>query len=98
MRRVDDGAIGLVQEISGELRITYPQMGETLIAPKKEVWEPVLLPKMRLRAEEMRLVAWAADSKLRALTNHTPDKFWEAPPAQAFDQGLFDLIVEYLGR
>lgn len=109
MVRTDDGMRGTVELVSmpglfeqqdyKELRIVYFDRGEKRIAGKREVWEPEKAPSRKLLAEEIGLVAFAADQQLRALDSNSPFRWWEmSKPKTLHDPGLVDLITEYLQK
>lgn len=106
MVRTDDGMRGVVELVSmpgfeqyEELRIVYTDRGEKRIAGKREVWEVEKAPSRKLLAEEIGLVAFAADQQLRALDSNSPFRWWEmSKPKTLHDPGLVDLITEYLQK
>lgn len=108
MVRVDDGMRGVVERVEmpqapgyTELRIVYTDRGERRLAGKRERWEPVTSPPRNLRAEEIALVAHAADARLRAIDNHEAYRWWDDVHLSArvpHDPGLVRLIAEYLAK
>lgn len=98
MTRTRDGVMGVVETVADEPRIAYLLYGDKIYAPRSEAWEPADPPTWPLRQEEILDVAMAADSMLRSLVMHQPNRFWEPPSETAFDPGLVKVVSEYLGR
>lgn len=108
MVRADDGMRGTVELVAmpgfeqhQELRIVYTDRGEQRIAGKRELWEPVTSPPRNLRAEEIALVAHAADARLRAIDNHEAYRWWDDVHLSArvpHDPELVRVITEYLEK
>lgn len=99
MVRLDDGMKGVVAQNGPELRIVYIDRGEERMALRSEKWVPDELHPGPLRPEEKMIVAWWADRALRAYETNTVFKTWETPDVEndeCYDQGLVELIVEYL--
>lgn len=98
MVRADDGMMGVVERLEGELRVTYSDRGEKFTAPKSEKWAQAFPPKNPLRIEEMVEVARRADQILKAIERHEPLKYWEPLDLdkRPHDEGLVKVIVEYL--
>ena len=105
MIRTDDGMKGEVElvqvpgfEAEFEKRVVYMDRGEKRVAGKREVWEPEKAPPKKLRGDEIVLVACAADRMLRAVDRNELHQWWANGPNDIHDQGLFDLIADYLGK
>lgn len=98
MIRVDDGQRGTVATLNGELRITYLDHGEMVVAPKSEKWVVEAQPRHPMRAEEKLEIALWADKALRAIELHEPMRHWEKPSLsdEPYDAGLVLAIVAYL--
>lgn len=99
MVRLDDGMKGVVAQNGPELRIVFVDRGEERMAPRSEKWVPDELHPGPLRPEEKMTIAWWADRALRAYETNTVLKHWEKPDFEVdevYDQGLFQLIIEYL--
>lgn len=104
-QRMVRGSDGMAGEVVGGIhderfRIAFKDRGQWVMVPSHQEsdWAPALKPVKTLRDEEKKLVAQAADAKLRALVLHEPDRFWEPPPEDPFDGGLFQVIMEYLSK
>lgn len=96
MVRVDDGMRGVVELVEGENRIVYVDRGERLVAPKREKWVAEETRRPPLRHEEILEVAMQADRALRAIDKHEPLRWWEPARGQIYDQGLVQVITDYL--
>lgn len=98
MIRIDDGQRGTVASLNGELRITYLDHGEMVVAPKSEKWEVEDHAPRPMRAEEKLEIALWADKALRAAEKHEPMRHWEKPSLadEPHDPGLVLAIVAYL--
>lgn len=98
--RVDDGMRGVVRrDERGNPQIVYLDRGSEVIAERKEHWELDPQPFRRLRAEEIREIASAADRILRAMDEGSASPlYWlRAAPRDSYDPELVDLITDYLG-
>lgn len=107
MIRQDDGMLGVVEMTSppgierfSEARIVYYDRGERRVASKLEKWDVRQEPGARMRAEEMLLVAYAADRQLEAIDKHQPDRHWEplSERRSIHELGLVNTITEYLRK
>lgn len=98
MIRIEDGKIGRVELMSEEPRIVWHDRGTLIVASKLEKWQPADIPRGKLRDEEIRAVAVAADRELRCIERNEPRKFWEPLriTEATYDQGLINVITEYL--
>jgi hypothetical protein len=98
MVRLEDGVKGVVGQNGPELRIFWEDRGEQLMAAKSEKWEPDTIRSGKMRSEETHLVALYADRALRAVEQHEPLKWWDAPrPSEPiYCAGLVKVIEEYL--
>jgi len=100
MVRLDDGMQGTVAQDGPELRIVYLDRGEERMAAKSERWRVDELVPGPLRPSERFLIAATCDRALRAYECNEPHKYWETIPLtyRAYDEGLMDVIDEYLIR
>lgn len=98
MVRIEDGKIGRVELMSEEPRILYFDRGTAVVASKLEKWALADVSRGKLRDEEIRLVAVAADRELRCIERNEPRKFWEPLKLldPTHDQGLINVITAYL--
>jgi hypothetical protein len=98
MMRVEDGVLGRVELMSEEPRIVFYDRGTMVVASKLEKWALADVSRGKLRDEEIRAVAVAADREVRCIERNEPRKFWE--PLRIvdpiYDQGLINVITEYL--
>lgn len=98
MIREGDGMLGVVTcGKDGVARVAYKDRGEWHIASGKEVWAADDPPPGKLLESEKRAVAMAADEVLRSIVLHKPNRFWQEPSAEPFDEKLVRVVVEYLG-
>jgi hypothetical protein len=98
VRRLTDGQQAVIgTDTFGKRRALYRLHGQDHVAPAADQWEPAAPPLLPLLPEEAIQVARAADSKLRAIRLHQPDRWWETRDV-AFDPELVRLILEHLSR
>jgi hypothetical protein len=98
MVRMSDGMRGIVIDEGGELRISFRDRGEYLLAGKQEKWVRDDPPPTKLRMEEMLEIAHEADAALRAIAEHEPLRWWERKEGPPYDPALVALIVDHLSR